>query len=83
MNNIVPFDPNKPYDMRNVVENVVDRNQFYEIMPEYAKNIIVGFGDVEGKAIGIIANNPQVLAGCLDNDSSNKAARLVRFCDAF
>jgi len=83
LNNIVPFDPNKPYDMKLIIENIVDRNDFYEIMPEYAKNIIIGFGDVEGRVVGIVANQPNVLAGCLDIDASVKAARFVRFCDAF
>jgi propionyl-CoA carboxylase beta chain len=83
LNNIVPFDPNKPYDMKIVIDNILDRNQFYEIMPEYAKNIITGFGEVEGRVVGIVANQPQVLAGCLDIDSSVKGARFVRFCDAF
>jgi propionyl-CoA carboxylase beta chain len=83
LNNIVPFDPNKPYDMKLIIENVLDRNEFYEIMPEYAKNILVGFGDVEGQVVGILANQPNVLAGCLDIDSSVKGARFVRFCDAF
>jgi propionyl-CoA carboxylase beta chain len=69
--------------MKIVIEAVIDRNQFYEIMPDYAKNIIVGFGDVEGRVCGFVANQPQVLAGCLDIDSSVKAARFVRFCDAF
>jgi propionyl-CoA carboxylase beta chain len=69
--------------MKIVIDTVVDRNQFYEIMPDYAKNIIVGFGEVEGRVIGIVDNKPQVLAGCLDIDSSTKAARFVRFCDAF
>jgi propionyl-CoA carboxylase beta chain len=64
-------------------ENVLDPNEFYEIMPEYAKNIIVGFSDVEGQVIGTLANQPNVLAGCLDIDSSVKWARFVRFCDAF
>ena len=83
LNNVVPFDPNKPYDMKLVVDNILDRNEFYEIMPEYAKNILVGFGEVEGRVVGIVANQPQVLAGCLDIDASVKAARFVRFCDAF
>lgn len=83
MNNVVPFDPNKPYDMKIVIDTILDRNEFYEIMPEYAKNILTGFGEVEGKVIGIVANQPQVLAGCLDIDASVKAARFVRFCDAF
>jgi len=83
LNNIIPFDPNKPYDMKIVCESVVDNNHFYEIMNDYAKNIIVGFGEVGGKTVGIVANQPQVLAGCLDIDASNKAARFVRFCDSF
>ena len=69
--------------MKIVLNSILDRNQFYEIMPDYAKNIIVGFGEVEGRVIGLVANQPQVLAGCLDIDSSVKAARFVRFCDAF
>jgi propionyl-CoA carboxylase beta chain len=83
LNNVVPFDPNKPYDMLQVIHNILDRNDFYEIMPDYAKNIITGFGEVEGRVVGIVANQPQVLAGCLDIDASVKAARFVRFCDAF
>lgn len=69
--------------MHIVVENVLDRNAFYEIMPDYAKNIITGFGDVEGRVVGIVANQPSVLAGVLDIDASVKGARFVRFCDAF
>lgn len=69
--------------MKIVIDTILDRNEFYEIMPEYAKNILTGFGEVEGKVIGIVANQPQVLAGCLDIDASVKAARFVRFCDAF
>jgi propionyl-CoA carboxylase beta chain len=69
--------------MKIVIETVVDRNEFYEIMPDFAKNILIGFGEVEGRVIGIVANQPQVLAGCLDIDASVKAARFVRFCDAF
>lgn len=69
--------------MKMIIENVIDRNDFYEIMPEYAKNIITGFGEVEGRVVGIVANQPQVLAGCLDIDASVKGARFVRFCDAF
>lgn len=69
--------------MKIVLESVLDRNQFYEIMPDYAKNMLIGFGEVEGRVIGLVANQPQVLAGCLDIDSSVKAARFVRFCDAF
>ena len=69
--------------MKMIIENVIDRNDFYEIMPEFAKNIITGFGEVEGRVVGIVANQPQVLAGCLDIDASVKGARFVRFCDAF
>lgn len=83
LNNIVPFDPNKPYDMKTVIEAIADRNQFFEIMPEYAKNILTGFAEVEGRVIGVVANQPQVLAGCLDIDASVKGARFVRFCDSF
>ena len=83
LNNVVPLDPNRPYDMKLIIDNILDRNDFYELMPEYAKNIIIGFGEVEGRSIGIVANQPQVLAGCLDIDASVKAARFIRFCDAF
>ena len=69
--------------MKLIIDNILDRNDFFEIMPEYAKNIIIGFGEVEGRSIGIVANQPQVLAGCLDIDASVKAARFIRFCDAF
>lgn len=69
--------------MKIVIEAISDRNYFYEIMPDYAKNIITGFAEVEGRVVGIVANQPQVLAGCLDIDSSIKGARFVRFCDAF
>lgn len=58
LNNIVPFDPNKPYDMKIVIDSILDRNEFFEIMPEYAKNIIIGFGEVEGRVIGLVANQP-------------------------
>ena len=83
MNNIIPYDPNRPYDMKIVVESVLDRNKFFEIMPDYAKNIITGYGEVGGKVVGIVANQPSMLAGCLDIDASVKAARFVRFCDSF
>lgn len=83
LNNLVPFDGNKPYDMQIALETVCDRNIFYEIAPDFAKNIIVGFGEVEGRVVGMVANQPQFLAGCLDIDASTKAARFVRFCDAF
>ena len=80
---LVPANPNKPYDMKNLVEKVVDEGDFFELQPDYAKNIIIGFGRIEGSTVGIVANQPMVLAGCLDIDSSRKGARFVRFCDCF
>jgi acetyl-CoA carboxylase carboxyltransferase component len=80
---LVPDSPNKPYDMREVVEGIVDYGDFLEIQPLYAQNIICGFGRVNGETIGIVANQPNVLAGVLDTRSSVKGARFVRFCDAF
>lgn len=80
---LVPDDPNLPYDMTAVIKKVVDENTLYEIMPDYAKNIICGFARLEGRTVGVVANNPNHLAGCLDIDSSIKAARFVRFLDAF
>jgi len=83
LNTLVPEDSNKPYDMRILVKSVVDEYDFFELQPDYAKNIIVGFGRMEGKTVGIVANQPMEMAGCLDIDASKKAARFVRFCDAF
>jgi acetyl-CoA carboxylase carboxyltransferase component len=83
LDDVVPDSPNKPYDMREVVEAVLDYGDFFEIQPLFAQNIICGFGRVNGQAVGIVANQPSVLAGVLDIDSSTKAARFVRFCDAF
>jgi propionyl-CoA carboxylase beta chain len=83
LNNIIPQDPNKPYDMSIVVEAIADRNEFYQIMPNFARNILTGFIEVEGQSVGVVANQPQVLAGVLDIDASVKAARFIRFCDAF
>ncbi|MBI4811115.1 MAG: acyl-CoA carboxylase subunit beta [Ignavibacteriales bacterium] len=83
LNTIVPENPNKPYDIKDVIKLVVDDGDFLEIHELYAQNIIVGFARLGGKSIGIIANQPAVLAGVLDNDSSIKGARFVRFCDAF
>jgi len=80
---IVPENPNKPYDMHNVIEGIIDKESFYEIHKDYAENIIVGFARLGGKSIGIVANQPMFLAGVLDVESSKKAARFVRFCDAF
>ncbi|RMX65694.1 hypothetical protein DD238_004047 [Peronospora effusa] len=83
LENIVPPDPNVPYNMKDIIHQVVDSFEFFEIMPDYAKNIIVGFGRMEGRVVGIVANQPMELAGCLDINSSVKGARFVRFCDAF
>lgn len=83
LNNIVPDIPTKPYDMRDVIRKVVDEAEFFEIQEHYAKNIVIGFARMNGRSIGVVANQPAVLAGCLDIDSSVKGARFVRFCDAF
>ncbi len=83
LNTLVPSNPNKPYDMHELLLRVVDEGDFMEIQPNYAKNIIVGFGRMEGSTVGFVANQPMELAGCLDIDASRKAARFVRFCDAF
>jgi propionyl-CoA carboxylase beta chain len=83
LDTLVPANPNKPYDMREVIEKVVDEGDFFELQPSFAKNIIIGFARMEGSTVGIVANQPMVLAGCLDIDSSRKAARFVRFCDCF
>src|SRR5437899_2776690 len=83
LDTLVPDNPNKPYDMKELIAKTVDDGDFFEIQPDYAKNIIVGFGRMEGQTVGFVANQPLVLAGCLDIKSSIKAARFVRFCDAF
>ena len=83
LDTLVPASPNKPYDMRELIAKVVDEGDFFELQPAYARNIIVGFARMEGSTVGIVANQPLVLAGCLDIDSSRKAARFVRFCDCF
>jgi len=83
LNNLVPDNPNKPYDIKDVISRVVDNGDFFEIHADYAPNIVVGFARLGGKPIGIIANQPAHLAGVLDIDSSIKGARFVRFCDAF
>jgi propionyl-CoA carboxylase beta chain len=79
----VPANPNKPYDMKELILKVVDEADFFEISPDFAKNIVVGFGRIDGQPVGIVANQPQTLAGVLDIDSSRKGARFVRFCDCF
>jgi propionyl-CoA carboxylase beta chain len=83
LDSLVPQNPNKPYDMKELIEKVVDEGDFFELKPDYARNIIIGLARMEGTTVGIVANQPMVLAGCLDIDSSRKAARFVRFCDCF
>lgn len=83
LNTLVPENPNKPYNMRDLIDRIIDERDFYEIQPDFAKNIIVGFGRMEGTTVGFVANQPMHLAGCLDIDASRKAARFIRFCDAF
>ncbi len=83
LNYIVPEDPNRPYDMKEVILRVVDNNEFLEVHQYWAQNIIVGFARMNGRSVGVVANQPNFLAGGLDNNASIKAARFVRFCDAF
>lgn len=83
LDSIIPSNPNTPYDMHIVINSIVDENSFFEIQKEYAKNIIIGMARISGKSIGIIANQPNHLAGVLDISASIKAARFIRFCDAF
>ncbi|MEE4345350.1 MAG: acyl-CoA carboxylase subunit beta [Paracoccaceae bacterium] len=83
LDTLVPDNPNMPYDMKELILKVADEGDFYEIQEDFAKNIITGFIRLEGQTVGVVANQPMVLAGCLDIDSSRKAARFVRFCDAF
>ena len=79
----MPQDPSKPYDIKEVIHKVADDGDFFELQPKYAQNIVTGFIRLNGSSIGVVANQPLVLAGCLDINSSIKAARFVRFCDAF
>jgi len=83
LNTLVPTNPNKSYDMKELIQRIVDEGDFFELQPDYAKNIIIGFGYMEGSPVGFVANQPLHLAGCLDINASRKAARFVRFCDAF
>ena len=83
LDTLVPANPNKPYDMKELILKVVDEADFFEISSEWARNIITGFARLDGETVGVVANQPQVLAGVLDIDASRKAARFVRFCDAF
>jgi propionyl-CoA carboxylase beta chain len=83
LNLIIPDDPNLPYDIRGIIKEVLDDNYFFEVQEHYAKNIVIGFGHLGGKSVGVVANQPDHLAGVLDINSSDKGARFVRFCDAF
>ncbi len=83
LDTIIPDNANKPYDMHDVIQGIIDEDSFFEIHKDYAENIVVGFARLAGRSIGIVANNPNFLAGCLDVKSSIKAARFTRFCDAF
>lgn len=83
LNTYLPDNPNKPYDVKEVIEALLDEDTFFEVHKEYAENLVVGFGRIEGRSVGIVANQPLVLAGVLDLNSSIKGARFVRFCDAF
>ena len=83
LNEVVPVDPNKPYDIKDIIHKIIDDEHFLEVQPHYAANIVVGFARMGGRSVGIVANQPAHLAGVLDINSSSKAARFVRFCDAF
>ncbi len=83
LDSLIPSNPNKPYDMHEVITKIVDEGDFFELQPAYAGNIITGLARMDGETVGIVANQPMVLAGCLDIASSRKAARFVRFCDCF
>jgi propionyl-CoA carboxylase beta chain len=83
LDTLIPDNPNKPYDIRELIQKVVDESDFFEIQEAHAKNIVTGFGRIEGRTTGFVANQPMAMAGVLDSDASRKAARFVRFCDAF
>jgi len=83
LDSIVPEDPTKPYDVKDVITEILDDGGFLEVQENWAGNIVVGFGHLNGSTVGVVANQPKILAGCLDIDASDKAARFVRFCDAF
>jgi propionyl-CoA carboxylase beta chain len=83
LDTLIPDSANQPYDMHRVIEHVLDEGEFLEVHPLFAQNIVVGFGRVEGRPVGVVANQPMHFAGCLDIDASEKAARFVRTCDAF
>ena len=83
LDTLIPDNANKPYDMKELITKVVDEGDFFELQPNYAGNILIGFARMEGSTVGVVANQPMVLAGCLDINASKKAARFVRYCDAF
>ena len=83
LSEIIPENPNHPYDIRKVIDEIVDKDSFFEVHEGYAQNIVVGFSRIAGRSVGIVANQPAVLAGVLDVDASKKGARFVRFCDSF
>ncbi|MBW8911508.1 MAG: methylmalonyl-CoA carboxyltransferase, partial [Sphingomonas sp.] len=83
LDTLIPDSATRPYDIKELIHKVVDEGDFFEVQPNHAGNIVIGFGRIEGRPVGIVANQPMVLAGCLDINSSKKAARFVRFCDAF
>src|SRR5918999_4717893 len=83
LDTLVPENPNKPYDMKELIGKIVDEGDFFEIQEAFGRNIITGFGRIEGRTVGFVAQQPMVLAGVLDADASRKGARFVRFCDAF
>src|SRR5439155_272181 len=83
LNSLIPAESNIPYDIKDVIHAVVDENYFFEVQEHYAKNLVIGFARLDGRSVGIVANQPSHLAGCLDIAGSIKGARFVRFCDAF
>ncbi len=83
LNEIVPTNPNKPYDMKEIIQLLADNGELFEIQQHYAQNIITGYIRLNGKTVGVVANQPRILAGCLDINASDKAARFIRTCDAF
>src|SRR2546429_6353755 len=83
LDTLVPAESNLPYDIKDIIHRVVDEGEFFEVHEHYARNIVVGFAHIGGRSVGIVANQPAFLAGCLDINSSVKGARFVRFCDAF
>ena len=83
LDTIIPDSPSKPYDMKTVIEHIVDDSEFFEVQPHFAPNILIGFGRLDGRSVGVVAHQPRVMAGALDINASDKAARFVRFCDCF